>query len=89
MIIETINPGVHNVRLKVKEMIYGNDTIDKHTGWDKVNPTLIKVRCTDCTLMVFGEKDMALFKGLSIGATFDALVHDSRYKNVFKFKCFL
>ena len=38
MILETINPGVHKVRLKVREIIYGNDVIDKYTGWDKVNP---------------------------------------------------
>ncbi|WP_339629838.1 hypothetical protein [uncultured Maribacter sp.] len=89
MILETINPGVHKVRLKVREIIYGNDVIDKYTGWDKVNPTLIKIRCEDCTLMVFGEEDMKLFKGFSSGDTFEALVHDGPYENVFKFKYFL
>lgn len=89
MILETINPGIHKARLQIKEKIYGNDSIDKYTGWDKVNPTLIKVRCTDCTLMVFGKKDMELFKTFSPGDTFEALVHDGRYENVYKFKYFL
>lgn len=89
MILETINPGVHKVRLQIREIIHGNDAIDRYTGWDKVNPTLIKIRCEDCTLMVFGEKDMNLFKELTPGDIFEALVHDGRYANVFKFKYFL
>tara|TARA_R110002051_G_scaffold316355_1_gene395893 strand:+ start:8477 stop:8596 length:120 start_codon:yes stop_codon:yes gene_type:complete len=39
--------------------------------------------------MVFGEKDMNLFKELTPGDIFEALVHDGRYANVFKFKYFL
>lgn len=88
MILETINPGVHKARLQVRAFVYGNDDVDRYTGYDKYKPTLLKVRCMDCTLMVFGEKDMELFKGLSEGDTFGALVHDGRHQNGYKFKHF-
>lgn len=65
MIIETLNPGIHKVKLRVKSLVYGNDVIDRYTGYDKFKPTLLKVRCDDCTLMVFGEKDMELFKDVT------------------------
>lgn len=56
MILKTLNPGIHEVKLQIRNLTYGNDVIDRYTGIDKFKPTLLKVQCFDCTLMVFGEK---------------------------------
>ena len=88
MIIETINPGIYKAELCIKTMIFGNTEVDRITGWNQVEATLLKIRCTDCTVMVFGKRDMSLFKNLGEGDLFSAVIKESPYENVFHFKKF-
>lgn len=88
MITETINPGIHKADLCIKEIIFGNTLVDRYIGWDQVEATLLKIKCADCTLMVFGKKDMMLFKKLSIGDCFSAVIKESPYQNVYHFRYF-
>lgn len=84
MILKNINPGIYEIEVTVKEIIYGNTIVDKYTGWNQVENTTLKLRCKDCTVMVFKE-DMNLFKNISAGFSFKALVKE--YKtNIYNFK---
>jgi len=87
MIIKKINPGIFEIEVIVKEIIYGNTLVDKFTGWDKIESTTLKLRCEDCTVMVF-KKDFELFKNTSKGYKLKALVKEWK-ENVYNFKKFL
>jgi hypothetical protein len=84
MITKTINPGIYEVEVTVKEIVYGNTVIDKLTGWDDIESTTLKLKCTDCTIMVFKE-DFKFFKNLTSGKTFKAVVKEWK-SNVYNFK---
>jgi hypothetical protein len=84
MIIKNINPGVFEIEVTVKEIIYGNTLVDKYIGWDEIESTTLKLKCEDCTVMVF-KKDMKLFRNISSGFTFKALVKEWK-ESIYNFK---
>ena len=75
---------MYQISVVVKEIIYGNTVVDKITGWDQVQFTTLKLRCTDCTVMVF-KSDIINFKNVSQGFEFKAEAKEWR-NNVFNFK---
>ncbi len=84
MIIKNINPGIFHIEVKIKEIIFGNTLIDKITGFDYYESTTLKLKCEDCTVIVF-RKEMEQFRNFEIGDSFKALVH--QYKpNIYNFK---
>ncbi|XCF05775.1 hypothetical protein ABI125_13790 [Tamlana crocina] len=83
MIIKTINPGIHEIEVTIKEIIYGNTAVDYFTGLNQVESTTLKLRCRDCTVMVF-KKDMELFENVSAGYQFKAKVKEWN-KNIYNF----
>jgi len=84
MITKTINPGIYEIEVQVKSIILGNTFVDSITGWDEIEATTLKLRCIDCTIMVF-KKDMALFENISIGNSFKAIVTEWK-KDIYNFK---
>lgn len=84
MILKKINPGVFEIEVTVREIIYGNTIIDKITGWDEYESTTLKLRCGDCTVMVF-KRDFEEFREITSGFTFRALVHEWK-ENIYNFK---
>jgi len=84
MIIKNINPGIYEIEVTVKEVIYGNTMVDKFIGWDQVESTTLKLRCEDCTVMVF-KSDLQLFKNVTAGFTFRAIVKEWK-ENIYNFK---
>lgn len=84
MIIRTINPDIYEVEVTVREIIYGNTIIDKLTGWDDIESTTLKLKCTDCTIVVFKE-DFKLFRNISRGDSFKAIVKKWK-ENIYNFK---
>ncbi len=84
MITQRINPGIFEIEVTIKEIIFGNTIVDKYTGWDKMEATTLKLRCKDCTVMVF-KKDFSLFRNISTGYTFKALVKEWK-PNIYHFK---
>ena len=87
MIINTFNPGFYEIEVTVLEITYGNTIVDKFTGWDKVESTTLKLKCTDCTVMVF-NKDINLFRNISRGYKFKAIVKEWK-ENIYNFKKFV
>ncbi|MBO3097683.1 hypothetical protein [Gelidibacter pelagius] len=86
MIIKKVNPGIYEIEVTVLEIVNGNTLIDQLTGWDNEYTTL-KLKCTDCTVMVF-NKDIKLFINISRGHTFKALVKEWK-ENIYNFKGFV
>jgi len=84
MITKTINPGIFEIDVTVKEIVLGNTMIDKIIGWDQIEVTTLKLRCYDCTVMVF-KSDMKLFNGVSEGYRFKAVVKEWK-ENIYNFK---
>ena len=84
MIIEKINPGIFHIDVVIKEIIFGNTMIDKITGFDQLESTTMKLRCLDCTVMVF-KSDMMKFRDYKVGDNFKALVKEYK-KNIYNFK---
>ncbi|WP_417873951.1 hypothetical protein [Xanthomarina gelatinilytica] len=84
MITKTINPDIYEIEVTVQEVIYGNTVVDKYTGWDQIESTTLKLRCGDCTVMVY-KKDIELFKNVSSGFKFKAIVKEWK-ENIYNFK---
>jgi len=84
MIIEEINPGIYKIDVQIKSIIHGNTFVDSLTGWDQIESTTLKLRCTDCTVMVF-KGDMKIFKDFRVGDRFQAIVSEWK-KDIYNFK---
>ncbi|WP_296383049.1 hypothetical protein [Winogradskyella sp.] len=65
-------------------MILGNTLVDSITGWNQIEATTLKLKCTDCTVMVF-KRDMELFKNFQTGDKFLAIASEWK-KNIYNFK---
>lgn len=84
MIIKRTSNDTFEVKVIVHSIEHGNCNIDKYSGRDKFEKTTLKLRCTDCTIMVF-NKNRDLFKNISVGDTFSAIVKEWK-KNIYNFK---
>ncbi|WP_223550515.1 hypothetical protein [Aestuariivivens sp. NBU2969] len=83
MILKKINSELFEIDLEIKQIIFGNTFIDKLTGYDKINYTTLKVKCTDCTVMIF-KNDIKSFFGIKPGDCF--IVIAKKWKeNVYNF----
>jgi hypothetical protein len=84
MIIRELDPGFFEIEVIIKEKKYGNTDVDYITGWDKIESTTLKLKCTDCTIMVFKE-DLILFRNISVGDSLRAYVKEWK-ENIYNFK---
>jgi len=87
LIIKKISQNYYEIEVIVREIIFGNTTIDRFIGWDEVEATTLKLRCEDCTVMVF-KSDIKYFKNIENGFRFKALVSVWK-ENIYTFKKFL
>ena len=63
MITKSLKPYLYEIDTIIDEIKFGNTIVDRMNNWDQFEYTTLKLKCRDCTIMVFRE-DFEHFKNI-------------------------
>lgn len=85
-LIKAISNSYYEIQTIIEEIIYANSVIDKLSGWDDIEFTILKLRCSNCTILVFKPLTY-LFKEVVVGEKIKICAKEWK-PNIFHFKKF-